>query len=1158
MATYAKLDFSSLDKTAICGPTGLQSPGTYSETYHFRFDVKQPGSSTWTPIAFGSTRYYTTAAFPYWFMSNMPNGQLIGNLRIRKDNDFYADVHRWWLEGETDLSQHGPEATICGSVAGACGDLRIVQIDASGGELSPGIQSTLETVDCSVENLADGVAVTCASTANVAGTVTKGSMYWSNFSTTDLDSLIPDGSCTFNSTTNGAASGYKDYKIEGTGTLTLDTITPAVNDYILLKDQTDAAQNGIYRVTLNDAGSPGNWRIERQQTYADVTKIWFGFWVTVADASPATTNSGKKFAQTEDMPIIPGDTDMTFEEYDITKTYSELIIDTGNVNCPGAHVPDSSFLPGGPGGCNCTFLDLPDTPSTFTANKWLKVNSGATAIEWTDAPVPDCPESFNFIGNWATSTSYKTYTPSASPAVCESDVVYSNGNSYVCILDHTSDSSNEPGGSGSPNDWQTYWTLLFAATSITWRGTWSGASVSYNENDFITHERRSYIATTTHVSDADEPPDPDFDFEGGENWILVSDTGVSEEEGTWLDNLFSGVFDWITDIDNWDLGDWLTLLAVGGGLYIVGTAVADYFDETAEGDGGAGDGVTYDGTECYTGTPTATTLPEVLADLCDIAGITSYDTSGVTTSPAIEVNMTIGNITSVRNVIKMLSQIYFFDIVDSGGTLKFILRAGLTSVKSLTEAADMGWAGEGSQLPAPIAYKRLQGVDLPKSVNITYFSEAAGHNEMTQNSTMETFVEGTDVYLDVPITLTEDEALEVAELTMMNSHIERMTYAWTSSWDHIDLEPGDVVNIDTVGNVRIVRVDEAQELGLLNFVATAAGLDGTTYESSSIPSAPPETYDDSPLVVTYSSGIVLEVPPLDGGDAEDPHLTLAPHGFDADPWAGCNIYWSIDDVNYNLFSATTTPVVWGKVATAAAAPTTPYEVWDTNTTIQVELKAGSLSSASEADVYNGKNWCIIGEELIGFQTASLVSGTTYNISNLLRGRRGTEVKLDTHQNNEFFVMLEDTIRFPYDINDRGKTFYFKFVTNGSSLANTTAVSAQPNGVSVRPWRVHNPTITDVGSPADKLIAWTGRNQFEGWPVDSGATLTPHSFGGYVVQVITSGSPETIVRTTTLPGNDTWTYTTAMQTADSNAGDTIRIAQIDLRTGPGYYIDIPLT
>ena len=32
------------------------------------------------------------------------------------------------------------------------------------------------------------------------------------------------------------------------------------------------------------------------------------------------------------------------------------------------------------------FVSLTDTPNTFTANKWIKVNAGGTALEWTDAP----------------------------------------------------------------------------------------------------------------------------------------------------------------------------------------------------------------------------------------------------------------------------------------------------------------------------------------------------------------------------------------------------------------------------------------------------------------------------------------------------------------------------------------------------------------------------------------------------------------------------------------------------------------------------------------------------------------------------------------------------------------------------------------------------
>ena len=41
---------------------------------------------------------------------------------------------------------------------------------------------------------------------------------------------------------------------------------------------------------------------------------------------------------------------------------------------------------GGGGGGSSTFTGLSDTPSSLTAGKWLKVNTGGTALEWTDAP----------------------------------------------------------------------------------------------------------------------------------------------------------------------------------------------------------------------------------------------------------------------------------------------------------------------------------------------------------------------------------------------------------------------------------------------------------------------------------------------------------------------------------------------------------------------------------------------------------------------------------------------------------------------------------------------------------------------------------------------------------------------------------------------------
>ena len=46
---------------------------------------------------------------------------------------------------------------------------------------------------------------------------------------------------------------------------------------------------------------------------------------------------------------------------------------------------------GSPGSGSSTFVSLTDTPSSFTADKFVKVNSGGTALEFTDAPTSGLP-----------------------------------------------------------------------------------------------------------------------------------------------------------------------------------------------------------------------------------------------------------------------------------------------------------------------------------------------------------------------------------------------------------------------------------------------------------------------------------------------------------------------------------------------------------------------------------------------------------------------------------------------------------------------------------------------------------------------------------------------------------------------------------------------
>jgi hypothetical protein len=93
---------------------------------------------------------------------------------------------------------------------------------------------------------------------------------------------------------------------------------------------------------------------------------------------------------------------------------------------------------------------------------------------------------------------------------------------------------------------------------------------------------------------------------------------------------------------------------------------------------------------------------------------------------------------------------------------------------------------------------------------------------------------------------------------------------------------------------------------------------------------------------------------------------------------------------------------------STALPSGPEDTWDLGNVVHVTLFSGQLTSALELDVLNGANLCAIngsnGWEVIQYQDAFLVSGTTYICEKLLRARYGTELAMGAPEGSEFIYM----------------------------------------------------------------------------------------------------------------------------------------------------------
>jgi hypothetical protein len=106
-----------------------------------------------------------------------------------------------------------------------------------------------------------------------------------------------------------AATVGANITVAGSAPSTLDGVTLVANDYVLVKDQTAPAQNGIYQVTTLGTGANGTWtRATNMNTWAEVPNAYT--WVEMG-----TVNADTGWVCTADPGGTLGTTSITWTKF---------------------------------------------------------------------------------------------------------------------------------------------------------------------------------------------------------------------------------------------------------------------------------------------------------------------------------------------------------------------------------------------------------------------------------------------------------------------------------------------------------------------------------------------------------------------------------------------------------------------------------------------------------------------------------------------------------------------------------------------------------------------------------------------------------------------------------------------------------------------------
>jgi hypothetical protein len=528
--------------------------------------------------------------------------------------------------------------------------------------------------------------------------------------------------------------------------------------------------------------------------------------------------------------------------------------------------------------------------------------------------------------------------------------------------------------------------------------------------------------------------------------------------------------------------------------------------------------------------------------------------------------------TSKRDKVGSLLTAHRVDTAFIDGKIHFRKRGG-TIDKTLLQS-DLG-AGENVPAPLSLVETQLDETDLPNQVDVTFISPNFD-DEFAQRTMHDKRHDDivTTRHIDVfttPELLTEDQATKLAYSLLTEFYVASQRMSVPLMPRELDTVATDRLNILANNKARTWRVLEGQ-LGagtLINDISLAR--DDTNIYDPGVTGIPSNLTFPNSTFSGPSNLILLNLPMLIPNDGLGPtiHVALSPRllNFVDETYPGASI-WLSDDTGVTwdrILDVTTAPRIGHTIGTSPAGtnPQTSLEdhprwwTLDRVNSFEVFWDTGDApTTITEAQMMRGLNLAVVGNEVINFQTVVDNGNGSYTISNLLRGRFGTNDFVSSHIPGEYMVMLDSGTlgAFLYDLANVGVSRYYSAVTLGTTVSDpvpTIFTGTARNLEPISPYtfqRTRNVTTQDLN------LSWLRRDRnCLAWDIDPGLEpVLSESVEQYRLTIYDPNdlSGATVLRDVIGLTTPAYTYTRADQIAD-NASRTIKDESQQLTvTNPG--------
>jgi hypothetical protein len=512
--------------------------------------------------------------------------------------------------------------------------------------------------------------------------------------------------------------------------------------------------------------------------------------------------------------------------------------------------------------------------------------------------------------------------------------------------------------------------------------------------------------------------------------------------------------------------------------------------------------------------PARVTLSSIVTDICARADLDSSKIDVTELTDMVDGYIVPRQMTA-RAALEPLQTAYYFDVVD-GEKLRFVKRG--SSVTTTIPMDDRAAHMDGEEVPAHLEIRRAFDTELPIQCDVEYPDIGADHQIGNQYDRRITKDTRHRINLQLAIVMPASKAKEIARCVLYQAW-QKQTFRWTTTRKYAYLEPTDIVSLPTNDATYRARITNRRDQpnGLIEWEGAIESLE--VYTQSGDDAITP---DYSPQTIFEPATTVLELLdiPIQRDEDKDLGFYIAMCGTTSS-WPGAEVFRSADDGStYNsiLVHSVKTPI---GIATTALGDFTGGEVFDDGNTVRVQMTAGaSLISYTEAQVLDGSGIFALGApgrwEILHYTTATLVSDGVYELSGLLRGRRGTEWAMSGHEVGDTFVLGSESGWRLYNVpsTDLNVQRLYKAPAFRTTLSAAEANAMTDRAIRRRPYSVAHLKAEPLND-GGYTVSWIHRSLVGGsWstgfavPLDAtftGFSVTISSIDGVVLRQFTTTS-----------------------------------------------------